>query len=116
MINKPFSKDKTMEQNKENVQEQPKKGFSLKKALKVAGLVGLGVVGTLGVINYKGCRTTAVDFVKGIKFPWKKTATPETTDELPQTEPTQAKEYRQNYNNNRRDGYQQNRRPQWNNN
>ena len=113
MINKPFSKDKAMEHNKENVQEQPKKG-RLKKARKVLGLIGLGVFVTLGVIDYKGFRTTAVNTIKGIFQ--KKTATANPVDELPKTEPTQAREYRQNYNNNRRDGYQQNRRPQWNNN
>ena len=114
MINKPFSKDKTMEHNKENVQGAKK--LTLKKVVKGIFAVGLVVGGTLFAIDYKGFRTTSVNAVKGIKFPWKKAATTAPTDELPKTEPTQAREYRQNYNNNRRDGSYQQRRPQWNNN
>lgn len=103
-----------MEKNKEVTQDQPKKTGFLKKAAAVVTGVVLGAVAFAGITNYKGCRTATVKFIKGIKFPWNKTT--EVKDEVPQTEPTQAREYRQ-YNNYRRDyqkDYQKNRRPQWN--
>ena len=100
-----------MEQNKEVTQEQPKKTSFLKKGLTVLATAVLGAVAFAGITNYKGCRTTTVKFIKGIKFPWNKTT--DVKEEIPQTEPIQAKEYRQ-YNNYRRDYKNNNRRPQWN--
>lgn len=118
-----------MEQNKENVQNQPKKTGILKKIGAVIGYAVLGAATFAFATNFKGCRTATVNFAKGIKFPWSKTE--ETQEELPQTKPAQVAEYeaegmeveyrKPNFNNNR-NGYQyQNRnrnyrRSQWNNN
>ena len=111
MNNKPLKINRKMEHNKENVQTQQKK-LTLKKVAGRFALVILGAASALAITDFKGCRTTAWNAIKDFaQKKTKKTAT--ASDELPKTEPTQAREYRQNYNNR---GYQQNRRPQWNNN
>ncbi len=116
-----------LEQNKEIVQNQPKKTGILKKIGAVLGYAVLGAAAFAFATDFKGCRTTTVNFAKGIKFPWTKTE--EAQEELPKTKPAQVAEYeaveveyrKPNFNNNR-NGYQyQNRnrnyrRSQWNNN